>query len=74
MLAVGQRVECVTVNESMCSLKLRRMVEGRIIYINRPNRWFLVKYRGQRGAVMREGYSFYDIGRVVFAKKRRKRS
>lgn len=73
MLAVGQKVNCVTVNESMCTLKLQRMVEGVIVYINRSNRWFLVKYRGQRGTVMREGYSFYDIGRVVFAKKGKKK-
>lgn len=75
MLALGQAVDCITVNESMvCNLPgARRMVAGRIVYIHRRNRWLLVEYRGAHGEALREGYSFYDVGRVVFAKKAKKR-
>lgn len=76
MLALGQRVRCLTVNESeVRNLPgARRMAAGRVIYINRPNRWFLVAYRGARGERLREGFSFHDLGRLVVRTKRRKKT
>ena len=74
MLAIGQKVVCVTAGESTVHTLIgaRRTVVARVVYINRPNRWFLVVYRGARGERIREAFSFHDIGRVVTAKKRRK--
>jgi hypothetical protein len=73
MLALGQVVDCITINDSLVTnvRKHKKITKGRVIGINRINRWFLVEYAGAHGERLREGYSFGDIGRVVFGRKRR---
>ena len=69
MISLGQKVKFIPVwdepEKDRNGARRRRIRVGKVIYINEPNRWFMVEYGKRKDVKLRECFNFATIGKEV---------